>query len=866
MTLAPQRNSGRLDGSSTTGAGDPTVPGPGAPAAREGAGAQPWVKGIAVAAAVAGAALGINGVVRGWAWYSPVLTTVLAVAFAMAALRALRLRDSLVAAGGFAALILVLTFTFFRQHSIAGLIPSADTMAQLGKFLRRTIETVLSESSPVAPNAGIVMVICAVLGLLVILVDTLAFPLGLPATSGLGVLAVLVAPAMIKPQSVGLLGFAGATIGYLLILACSEWFSPNSRATPADTARSPGQFRRAAVTGALALAVTLLLQLVLPGFDQGTFPQGSRLNPFGTASGLNPMISLGNSLRSPSGDGRITFATNAPTVPYLRSVTVDSFDGDSWAPDDREAARRLGTGRMDSGLNPATAELLVVTAVSTGQFTSPYLPAPYAPVAVNGLTGRWSWDPATLSIKGVDTNSHAQQYVVTSAAPQLTPGLLAQSSGPVQGIPDVFIRPPANVPEIVRTTADSVTSGLSTPYARAMAIQKYLRSSEFSYSLQSPVQGGYDGNGLSVLADFLTQKSGYCIHFASAMAVMARLEGIPSRIAVGYAPGRPTGATVSVPGQGALPEFEVDARDAHAWPELYFQGLGWVAFEPTPSRGVVPAYASETSAPDGASTNDTNDSLTPKNQASPAAIPSLSPVPLPGSGATAGTGSQLAPALYSAGAVAVLVLLVISPRLARAGLRRRRLRASGNPGPAGGSAGGSAQPAWAELQALAADYGVAPGTSETPRHFSERMRSSAALGEPGGMDAPGHHAVAALTADFERQQYGRPAAGPAAGSGLSGTYASAAGGSRADDSAAGGFRADDSASARIALVEAALRGNAKPLVRLRAVWLPPSVMSGWRRSAYAPLGAVSRTAKRTRRGLAGSWMRTRDAVRRVRRG
>ena len=115
-----------------------------------------------------------------------------------------------------------------------------------------------------------------------------------------------------------------------------------------------------------------------------------------------------------------------------------------------------------------------------------------------------------------------------------------------------------------------------------MAIQRYLRSAEFTYSLQSPVQGGYDGNGLSVLADFLTQKSGYCIHFASAMAVMARLEGIPSRIAVGYAPGRPTGATVSVAGQGALPEYEVDARDAHAWPELYFQGLGWVPFEPTP--------------------------------------------------------------------------------------------------------------------------------------------------------------------------------------------------------------------------------------------------------------------------------------------
>ena len=61
-----------------------------------------------------------------------------------------------------------------------------------------------------------------------------------------------------------------------------------------------------------------------------------------------------------------------------------------------------------------------------------------------------------------------------------------------------------------------------------MAIQRYLRAGDFTYSLESPVQGGYDGNGLSVLADFLTQKSGYCIHFASAMAVMARVEGSPA--------------------------------------------------------------------------------------------------------------------------------------------------------------------------------------------------------------------------------------------------------------------------------------------------------------------------------------------------
>ncbi|MET1021496.1 MAG: DUF3488 and transglutaminase-like domain-containing protein [Arthrobacter sp.] len=842
MTLAPQRSAGPDSGPS----GAPRDGSPagqdslrGTPGARTKVGAQPWLMALAVATAVAGAALSLNGVLRGWAWYSPVLSTVLTVAFTMAGLRALRWRSVFVTAGALAALALILTFTFFRPQSLLGFIPSGATLAQLGRYVRRASETVLAESAPVAPNAGIVLLVCAALGLLVILVDALAYPLALPATSGLGILAILIVPAMIKPQSVGALGFAAAAAGYLMILGCSHWFAPDPR-TGADTARNPGQFRRGALTGAVALTLTLLLQLVIPGFDQGTFPQGSRLNPFGAATGLNPMISLGNSLRAPSGDGRITYATNAPSTPYLRSVTVDSFNGDSWAPDDRDGTRRLGTGRMESGLESAATEVRVVTAINTGQFTSPYLPAPYAPEAVNGLNGRWSWDPATLSIKGVDTNSRDQQYVVLSVTPQLTPELLSRATGPAQGIPDQFIRTPDNVPDIVRTTADAVTAGSTTAYARAMAIQRYLRSADFAYSLQSPVQGGYDGNGLSVLADFLTQKSGYCTHFASAMAVMARLEGIPSRIAVGYAPGRATGATVSIGGQGALPEYEVDARDAHAWPELYFQGLGWVPFEPTPSRGVVPTYALETQAPSGASTNENNDGLLPSATSNPTPPPTVAPLPLPGAATQADAASRLLPALYAAGALIILGLLLVSPYLARTALRRRRLNTSR-------TETAEALQAWAELRDLATDYGVAPHTSETPRHFSERLRRSGVLGEADGLGADGHRSVRSLTADFERQQYGRPASGPTADSS---PEAGSAGASSLD---------------RIAVVLAALRSHATPLARFRAVWLPPSIMAAWRHAATAPFRAARRATLRTRRGLASVWSGTRGAVHRVRR-
>ncbi|MFP5312714.1 MAG: transglutaminase-like domain-containing protein, partial [Actinomycetes bacterium] len=357
------------------------------------------------------------------------------------------------------------------------------------------------------------------------------------------------------------------------------------------------------------------------------------------------------------------------------------------------------------------------------------------------------------------------------------------------------------VPEIVATTARTVGDAAAAPFQKAMAIQKYLRSSEFTYSLQSPVQGGYDGNGLSVLADFLQQKSGYCIHFASAMAVMARLEGIPSRIAVGYAPGRLTGATVSVAGQGALPEYEADARDAHAWPELYFQGLGWVPFEPTPSRGVVPDYATDPAVPSVPDSLGNNDGRIPDTVPPATPSPSATAARVPGAGNTStGGGVQLLPWLLGTAAVVGVSLLAAGPHLLRAGIRSRRLRPRR---PA------QAIPlAWSEFRDLGCDYGAPAGDSETPRAYSVRFRKQL-LGGPGGMDQAAHQAVASLTSAFEQYRYGRPQGAEPLRPGTE------------SDAAEG---ADGRFAAGIAAVEASLRANATLPRRLTAAWLPASVI------------------------------------------
>ncbi|GAA2858927.1 transglutaminase TgpA family protein [Paenarthrobacter ilicis] len=786
-----------------------------------GPGLYPWLMAGSIAVAVLGAALSLNGVLRGWGWSLPLITTVMVVSLALAGLRALRVKAILATFGALVSLAGVLTFTFCRQDSIAGFIPTTGTLEAMGRLIKRAAETVVSESAPVAPNAGIVFVMCASLGLLVILIDALAVPLSMPAASGIGLIAIMVVPATIKPQSVGIAGFVGAALGYLLILGCSHWFAPDARLQSAS-GRGTGQFRRSVVTGGLALALTMVIPLVVPGFDTGTFPQGSRLSPWGTSNGLNPMITLGNSLRNPVGSGRITYATSSSSPLYLRSVTIDNFDGETWAPDDRPGQRRAGADRIETGYSVQGEVVNAVTSVNAGLFTSPYLPAPFAPASVNGLNGNWTWDPSTLSIMSTETTTRAQRYVVFSASPKVTGPALSQAPTTPKGISADFLRIPNGLPDIVRQTADSLTASAGNNYAKALALQNYLRSGEFTYSLQAPVQNGYDGNGLSVLADFLTVKSGYCVHFASAMAVMARAEGIPSRIAVGYAPGRLTGESVALVGQGSFPEYEVDARDAHAWPELYFEGLGWVPFEPTPSRGVVPDYASENTSTGNLSTNADEKDVPvtpPPPVTTPAPVPAVvTPAPGPAS-------ENPYPALAGvAGAIVLLIVFLWSPRLSRSILRRRRL----NRRPRDKAREGydpSPQLAWDELQDLATDYGIPSSTSETPRHFSAKLRSSSALGEAGGMDDAAHQAVASLTSDFERQRYGRNVEAP------------------------------DAAAERIAVVRGSLRSNSRWLVRFRADWLPPSMMHRWTHALGAPFRAAGNLAGWVARALA-RWVRT----------
>lgn len=697
--------------------------------------ADPWHWAVSAASllTVLAAATSLNGVVEPWTWRMPVVLTIVPVLLAMALTRTLRLSGILTALVGVLALVGALTAQFFPRQSIVGVIPGPGASLELQRLLAQAEETVVSQVAPVLPGAGIFLIICAALGLVAVIVDILSTTMRMPAASGLGLFTIMIAPAIVKPNGVGMFAFITTVLAFLLLLAVAQW--RENRLASGGARASSGFVGRSTIIGAAALALTVILPMFVPGFNSGAFPQGARLNVWGNATGLNPAVTLGNDLRNPTGFGRIAYSTNSDTPVYLRAVTLEDFSGRRWEPDQRVDDRESGVAEIGAEAGaPATAPdgSTVFTRITTLSYASPWLLAPYAPEGITNLTGRWAWDPANLSVLAMDGGSTArQEYLVQSRSANLTrEGLRAIGPSDPSAVPEVFTRLPDDTPDIVRTRTDEVTGAFVNPYDKALAIQNYLRGPEFTYSVEAPVDGGYDGSGMDVMARFLESKAGYCVHYAGTMAVMARAAGIPSRVGIGYTPGSPTGNTVEGPGGTELREFVVDSRNAHAWPELYFEGVGWVQFEPTPSRGVVPTYAQQAFSPAGPRADGT-DALNPgalpgaNGQTGSAAEPSVAAVD-PQSAVPQDQAMPVTGLLISAG-IALLALLPLLLRTARTRARRRSVVVTD----VTGGRHGAATAAWAETTEIAGDYGYQLEPTDTPRTFAGRLANDVSLaGEP----------------------------------------------------------------------------------------------------------------------------------------
>jgi len=288
-----------------------------------------------------------------------------------------------------------------------------------------------------------------------------------------------------------------------------------------------------------------------------------------------------------------------------------------------------------------------------------------------------------------------------------------RAAGPVPSGFELYLAMPEGLDASVADTARSVVeeADANTAIDQALALQSYFTSGDFIYSEQAPVEEGYDGSSAQVVGRFLEEKRGYCVHFSSAMAVMARSLGIPARIAVGFTPGE------YIEGNGEDPAYYVvTTANLHAWPELYFDGIGWVRFEPTVGRGETPSFEDEDDdSPDASNAPSATPSAS--ESASASASPSASPSPSSTPGATGNDFANLVIAAVTVGALAlgavIVLLLPLVPGIVRLARRLRRYwRVSRRQ---------SAADAWAEVSDTAIDLGW-KAAATTPQEFEDLVR------------------------------------------------------------------------------------------------------------------------------------------------
>jgi len=189
-----------------------------------------------------------------------------------------------------------------------------------------------------------------------------------------------------------------------------------------------------------------------------------------------------------------------------------------------------------------------------------------------------------VSVRTVDPFSARKSYSATVSVSIATESDLCSAGTEYPGwILDRYLQLPGTMPTRVIELAQELTKDIEAPYEKAMAICSYLRALNYTLDIGAPPDGT---DGVDYFLFDL--KKGYCTHFASAMTVLLRASGVPSRMVAGYGPGELTDpygpGDMTGPGVGAWQDWQDTfiVRNGHSWSEVFFPGYGWIPFEPTP--------------------------------------------------------------------------------------------------------------------------------------------------------------------------------------------------------------------------------------------------------------------------------------------
>ncbi|MET0416771.1 MAG: DUF3488 and transglutaminase-like domain-containing protein, partial [Actinoplanes sp.] len=334
----------------------------------------------------------------------------------------------------------------------------------------------------------------------------------------------------------------------------------------------------------------------------------------------------------------------------LRLAVLPDYDGVTW----RVGATYRNAGRVLPPLpRPADVEVQPVRQeVVVDGLTGRLLPVVPTPTGVTGA--RVAFDASTGTLIRPEGLTPGLRYAVTSELPAPDLNLLPTAESPTGDAVARYLTVGANVPDSIQRLADQLADGNGASFDRAAAIEQFI-AEHYKKVADAPSGHAYKNLEFFLFAP-RTQggQVGTSEQFAASFALLARLTGLPSRVVVGF----------DAPAAGG----PVTGADAIAWPEVLFDGLGWVAFDPMPkSKDPRPVEEDFTPKPSKPPTPP-SEAPTPTDTPASSGPPSVLAAP-------AGGGP---PAALVAGGASGMVLLVLVAAAGtvvglRRGLRQRRL-------------------------------------------------------------------------------------------------------------------------------------------------------------------------------------------------
>ncbi|GAA3389954.1 transglutaminase family protein [Cryptosporangium minutisporangium] len=701
-------------------------------------------------------ATSLTGVLEGWSWLPVVAGSIIVVTLAGVGARALRTPPWLQPVVGAVAVLLYTTVVFGHDRFL-GIVPTPATIAGLRTDVSTAFADIAELAAPVPPRPGILLLAVCGVGLVAILVDLLASVLGRAALAGLPLLGLYTVPVAVDREGIGWLPFALGAAGFCWLLAAQHgttlrrWGRPFGTGNPAapDPLRGVG----ALVAGRLAV-FGILLAVLLPAGVPAMSAEGLH-SLFkgglpGTGSGrtvtaINPVTELRGQLNQEDPVEMLRVRTNDADPFYLKLATLERFNGSGWTLRDMkakpEARVRNGVPNVsgiDAGI-PTRSQESSIEIVGLSQ--SRYLPLYSNPTSVE-VDGDWRFDRGSEAVFSTVDTTEGLEYSFQSRRVVYSSEMLRDAPEP-QANSDLVRRyteiddPVASVQRQV----DELVEGRTSQYEKAVALNSFFSTENgFVYDLKTAA-----GTTESAIVSFLETRRGYCEQYASAMAYMARLAGLPARVAIGFGGGTRNGDF-----------WSVTSHDAHAWVEIHFAGIGWVPFDPTPADGAGQSgdlawVDSEVTDP-GEVTGQTP--AEEREAAAAPAAPRAEPTPSKSVDTAKkdedkdkDDGPSLLEIIrtiliWALGGLVVLAL-VIAPALVRRWVRTQRLVAAVG----GGDPAAAAHAAWDEVVDTLVDLDSAAETSaDTPRVLAQRLRAD-------GLDGSAQGALALLAQAEEQARY-----------------------------------------------------------------------------------------------------------------